>query len=165
MLHTSNSPAHYAKGTPSAVTSRSSFVPPTACKRMVSGTFHSPPGVLFTFPSRYLFSIGRQRVFSLGRWSSRIPAGFLVSRGTRELFSRSLHVFAYGTITLFGRTFQTARLTYRFELPGPSAHRPGTAPQPRWHNAYRLDISRVWASPRSLAATGGIAFAFRSSGY
>ena len=44
--------------------------------------FHSPPGVLFTFPSRYWSAIGRQGVFSLGRWSSRIPTGFLVSRGT-----------------------------------------------------------------------------------
>jgi hypothetical protein len=46
--------------------------------------FHSPPGVLFTFPSRYLFSIGHQVVFSLGRWSSHIPTGFLVSRGTLD---------------------------------------------------------------------------------
>ena len=28
--------------------------------------FHSPPGVLFTFPSRYCFSIGHQVVFRLG---------------------------------------------------------------------------------------------------
>jgi hypothetical protein len=40
-------------------------------------------GVLFTFPSRYWFTIGRQVVFSLGRWSSQIPTGFLVSRGTQ----------------------------------------------------------------------------------
>ncbi len=40
-------------------------------------------GVLFTFPSRYWFTIGRRRVFSLATWSSRIPAGFHVSRGTQ----------------------------------------------------------------------------------
>ena len=28
--------------------------------------FHSPPGVLFTFPSRYCFAIGHQVVFRLG---------------------------------------------------------------------------------------------------
>src|SRR5262245_1828653 len=39
-------------------------------------------GVLFTFPSRYLFTIGRQVVFSLTRWSSLIQAGFHVSRLT-----------------------------------------------------------------------------------
>ena len=31
--------------------------------------FHSPPGVLFTFPSRYSFTIGYQVVFSLTGWS------------------------------------------------------------------------------------------------
>ena len=31
--------------------------------------FHSPSGVLFAFPSRYWFAIGRSRVFSLGGWS------------------------------------------------------------------------------------------------
>ena len=45
--------------------------------------FHSPLGVLFTFPSRYWFTIGHQVVLSLGRWSSRIPTGFLVSRRTQ----------------------------------------------------------------------------------
>src|SRR5207248_10304293 len=30
--------------------------------------FHSPPGVLFTFPSRYWCTIGHRGVFSLGGW-------------------------------------------------------------------------------------------------
>jgi hypothetical protein len=81
---------------------------------MVSGSFDSPSGVLFTFPSRYLCTIGRQRVFSLGRWSSQLPAGFLVSRGTRESFPESQHAFVYGTVTLFGRPFQTSQLTCWF---------------------------------------------------
>ena len=42
-------------------------------------------GVLFTFPSWYLFTIGRQFVFSLRRWSSQVPTGFLEPRGTQEL--------------------------------------------------------------------------------
>jgi len=45
--------------------------PPTACKYMVSCSFHSPPGVLFTFPSRYYFTIGHSGIFSLTRWSSQ----------------------------------------------------------------------------------------------
>src|SRR6218665_1534542 len=44
--------------------------------------FHSPPGVLFAFPSRYWFTIGRLRVFSLGGWSPRLQTGFHVSRPT-----------------------------------------------------------------------------------
>ena len=46
--------------------------------------FHSPPGVLFTFPSRYCSTIGHQVVFRLGGWSPRLPAGFLVSAGTLD---------------------------------------------------------------------------------
>src|SRR5687767_9024929 len=37
---------HYTKGT------RSPLRAPTVCMHAVSGLFHSPPGVLFTFPSR-----------------------------------------------------------------------------------------------------------------
>ena len=46
--------------------------------------FHSPPGVLFTFPSLYCFTIGHQVVFRLGGWSPRLPTGFLVSRSTLD---------------------------------------------------------------------------------
>ena len=46
--------------------------------------FHSPPGVLFAFPSRYLFTIGHQVVFSLAQWSGQIPTEFHVLRGTWE---------------------------------------------------------------------------------
>ena len=57
--------------------------------RLLVGTrfqvlFHSPPGVLFTFPSRYCFSIGHQVVFRLGWWSTRLPTGFHVSGGTLD---------------------------------------------------------------------------------
>src|SRR3546814_2540108 len=44
--------------------------------------FHSPSGVLFAFPSRYWFTIGRSRVFSLGGWSPHLQTGFHVSRPT-----------------------------------------------------------------------------------
>jgi len=40
--------------------------------------FHSPPGVLFNFPSRYCFTIGHQVVFSLGQWSDLLPTEFHV---------------------------------------------------------------------------------------
>ena len=46
--------------------------------------FHSPPGVLFTFPSQYYFSIGHRVIFRLGGWSPLLPTGFLVSRGTPD---------------------------------------------------------------------------------
>ncbi len=46
--------------------------------------FHSPPGVLFTFPSQYYFTIGHHGVFRLGGWSPLLPTRFLVSRGTLD---------------------------------------------------------------------------------
>jgi hypothetical protein len=45
--------------------------------------FHPASAVLFTFPSRYSFTIGHRLVFSLGRRSSQIQPGFLVSRPTQ----------------------------------------------------------------------------------
>ena len=71
--------------------------------------FHSPPGVLFTFPSRYYFAIGHQHVFSLGGWSPRLPTGFLVSCGTLVQTRRILH-FAYEALTPSGRAFQRVLL-------------------------------------------------------
>ena len=46
--------------------------------------FHSPPGVLFTFPSQYFSSIGHQVVFRLGGWSPLLPGRFLVSARTPD---------------------------------------------------------------------------------
>ena len=62
--------------------------------------FHSPLGVLFTFPSRYLSSIGQLGVFRLGEWSPQIPSGFHVSVGTQDT-SRASRVFDYRAITLY----------------------------------------------------------------
>jgi hypothetical protein len=75
--------------------------------------FHSPPGVLFTFPSRYYFSIGHQVVFSLGRWSSQLPTGFHVPRGTLE-HNLNFLGFVYGTFTLYDGVFQLLRLPKAF---------------------------------------------------
>ncbi len=38
--------------------------------------FHSPPGVLFTFPSRYWFAIGRRGYLALGDGPPGFPQGF-----------------------------------------------------------------------------------------
>ena len=76
---------HYTKGTPSPLARLRLFV----CMRF-QDLFHSPPGVLFAFPSRYWFTIGRSRVFSLGGWSPRLRTGFLVSRLTCRMLSTTI---------------------------------------------------------------------------
>ena len=110
-------------------------------------------GVLFTFPSRYWFTIGHQVVFSLGRWSSQIPTGFLVSRCT-QVPLRCSSGFVYGAITLFGRPSQAARLTAWCPLlPLP---RQLDGPTTQYVQRRQACIHTVWATPRSLATTSGI---------
>ena len=43
------------------------------CKRRVSGLFHPPCGALFTFPSRYLFTIGHRGYLALDGGPPRFP--------------------------------------------------------------------------------------------
>ncbi len=76
-------------------------------------------GVLFTFPSRYWFTVGRHRVFSLTPWSAQIHTGFHVSRATQDT-SRLSSVFAYGALTLYGRPFQVVLLTSEIPRRGPT---------------------------------------------
>ena len=67
--------------------------------------FHSPPGVLFTFPSRYSFTIGYQVVFSLTGWSPLFHTRFPVSRTTLDSTYPNLS-FIYWTFTVFGSPSQ-----------------------------------------------------------
>ena len=97
-----NSLTHYTKGTPSH----------QKVLRLLVGirfqVFFTPlVGVLFTFPSRYLFTIGHQGVFRLGGWSPHVQTGFHVPRPTQG----STRLYTYGAITRYGRTFQTVLFT------------------------------------------------------
>src|ERR687897_1332024 len=109
---TTNSQAHSSKGTPSPLLGR---------LRRIVGTrfqvlFHSPPGVLFTFPSRYLSAIGHQGVFRLNGWSRQIHTEFQGFRVTWGDASEPA-LYVYGPITLYGATFQwTSTSTTSFLL-------------------------------------------------
>ena len=96
--------------------------------------------MLFTFPSRYWFTIGRQGVFSLARWSSQIPTGFLVSRGTQVPVQRASKSFAYGAFTLCGQPFQDCSTTLL--VCNSSASRPNRPYNPtvqaRWFGLFRV---------------------------
>ena len=88
----SDSLAHSTKGTPSHL----------SVLRLLVGArfqvlFHSPPGVLFTFPSRYWFAIGHRRVFSLGGWSPQVRTGFHVPGATRVPHSQSARIRVRGS--------------------------------------------------------------------
>ena len=112
--------------------------------------FHSPPGVLFTFPSRYYSAIGHQVVFSLGGWSPLLPTRFHVPCGTLVPAARS-------SLSLTGLLPSLVPLSNGLQLDTFDGLRRPSTPDVR-----RLP---VWALPRSLAATKRIVLTFFSSGY
>jgi hypothetical protein len=132
-----NSPVHYAKGTQSP--DRRSGI---GLLQFVGTWFQvllTPlEGVLFTFHSHYLCTIGRTGVLSLGRWTSQVQSGFHEPRPTRPL-------------TLTGHLRDCHPLWSAF--PDHSVE---------FTSAYG---SKPWASPLSLAATHGVSVDFLSSGY
>ena len=93
-----HSPDHSTKGTRSSVDGLSVLV-----NTRFQVLFHSPPGVLFTFPSQYFFSIGHRVVFRLGGWSPRIPTGFHVSGGTLDTDSCLCFSHTRLSLSLVGR--------------------------------------------------------------
>ena len=89
-------------------------------------------GVLFTFPSRYWFTIGHQRVFSLGGWAPRIQTEFHVFRSTWDT-ARRRQDFMHGPVTLYGDTFQSLALSIHschVAVPQPQNRSPGLGCSP-----------------------------------
>ena len=124
--------------------------------RLLVGTrfqvlFHSPLGVLFTFPSRYWFAIGHRRVFSLGGWSPQVPAGFHVPGGTRVPASRGDGFRVRGSHPL-RPAFPDRSTTPTHVTRGPYYPEGASTPP-------------VWAAPLSLTTTRGITVVFSSSAY
>ena len=111
--------------------------------------FHSPSGVLFTFPSQYCSTIGHQVVFRLGGWAPRIPYRFHVSVGTQDTncYVRvSLKRLSLAMVDL-PISFSYAFVYVVFVL------------------TPKLFLTSVWPLPISLATTFGISFDFSSSAY
>ena len=120
----------------STKSTRSLTLPPLVYTRF-QVLFHSPPGVLFTFPSRYLFSIGHLVVFSLRGWSLLIHTGFLVSRTTPDSSS-----YCHASLTGFSPSLIQLPRLIQITL---SSFMPVLTP--------RLFPNSVWALSLSLAAT------------
>ena len=104
-----NSLAHSTKGTPSH---------PKGVLRLLAGArfqvlFHSPPGVLFTFPSRYWCAIGHRVVLRLGWWSTPVRTGFHVPGPTQGPRRAVRSGFAYGAVTRCGRPSHAVPLPSR----------------------------------------------------
>ncbi len=114
--HASNSSAHSSKGTPSGYrTAEAEPATPSDClwARGFRYCFTPLIGVLFTFPSRYSFTIGRQEYLALDGG----PPGFPHERPSTWYSggrSRRPIAFVYGAVTLCGPTFLTGSTNDRF---------------------------------------------------
>ena len=97
----SKSPDHSSIGTPPSRQVGTT----TFCRLTVSDLFHSPLGVLFTFPSRYWYAIGDQGYLALEGGPPNFPQGFPCPVVLRK-YTRSLIPFAYGVFTLYDGPFQ-----------------------------------------------------------
>ena len=134
-----NSLAHSTKGTRSPSSERL----PLLGGARFQVLFHSPLGVLFTFPSRYWFAIGHRRVLSLGGWSPQIHTGFHVSGITRDP--------SLGPAVLRVRGSHPVSPGFPAGSPGPRVSDPtpplqrrdGGSHYPTCGNAWRLTRARV----------------------
>ena len=110
-----NSQTHYAKGKQSLLAELLHIV----CN-WFQVYFTPLTGVLFTFPSRYLFTIGCQLVFSLIPWSGRIHAEFHVHRITWDTSRRppASHTRLSRSLVVFSKTLCSPS-AYHIEVPLP----------------------------------------------
>ena len=110
--------------------------------------FHSPLGVLFTFPSRYWFAIGHRRVFSLGGWSPLLRTGFHVPGPTRGRASEATRIRVRGSHPLRPAFPCRSASVWLCNSARESRLSGWRAPQPPRSNALSLARARVWALVR-----------------
>jgi hypothetical protein len=153
----SNSPAHSSISTPSPSLAL------TACRRTVSGSFHPPSGVLFTFPSRYSFTIGRHEYSALEGGPPSFPRNSTCSAVLRCPTARAWYVSPTGLSPApagLPRPFDYTQATDGIPagIPIGSYNPPCTTPAGLACRGFGL-------RPRSLTTTWGISVDFFSSGY
>jgi hypothetical protein len=99
--------------------------------------------VLFTFPSRYWFTIGRVLVFSLRRWSSQIQTRLLVPRLTRVPARRKASTFRIRSYYALWRYFPEPSATCWFcNFPGRLQSSPSESHDPLEATLAGLTLQR-----------------------
>jgi len=130
------------------------------------GRFYFTPltGGLFIIHSRYYSLPVAKEYLALGGG----PPEFTPGSTRLALLGKSpegVRSFAYGPITLYGRTFQISSARPTLCNLFPALQDGMVLPRPRHYNACRLDIVPVWAISVSLAATQEVEVSFFSWGY
>ncbi len=104
--------------------------------------FHSPPGVLFTIPSRYYpLSVIRKYLALRGgprRFTQDFTGPTLLGKTSGRRAS-----FTYRALTFYGRPFQTVQLPARFLTPRQGGSPAWTLPPPRHRNTCQLSTAPV----------------------
>ena len=127
--------------------------------------FHSPPGVLFTFPSRYSCTVGRRVVLSLGGRSPLLPAGFLVPGGTPDCGPQA-RAFAYGALTLCRAPSHASSAGHVLCDCGRAVRGPDAASStPGRQRPHAFRAPRFGLAPVRSPLLGGSLLDFLSSGY
>src|SRR5260370_12598446 len=90
--------------------------PPTACKRVVSGTISLPSQGFFSpFPHGTGSLSVASEYLALPDGPGRFPQGSTCPAVLRSHLTEDC-IFTYGAVTLYGRPFQTARLMLSYPL-------------------------------------------------
>ena len=127
--------------------------------------FHSPPGVLFTIPSRYSSAIGHQEVFSLTRWSWQIHGRLQESAATREHHTEVCHFRlpdSHRLRSAFPHCSTSSKLCHS---PHACQHMHMGPTTPTTQPLTGITRHRFRLDPLSLATTHGITVVFSSYGY
>ena len=98
-----NSQGHFSKRT-NRRCSYLRFHAYSACSQLVSGSFHIPLRILFSFRSRYLSTIGLEQYLGLEVSAPHIHARY-PTHATQDTLHGHIR-YVYGTFTLCGAPFQ-----------------------------------------------------------
>ena len=116
--------------------------------------FHSPPGVLFTFPSRYWFTIGGREYLAFGGGPPEFTQGFSCP-GLLGWPARSPRPVAYGTVTRSGAPFQKLQLDQGFLTPSPRYRTARRSHDPQHATPVGLTRARFRLTPVRSPLLGG----------
>ena len=113
----------------------------TPCKHMVSDLFQRPSGLLFTFPSRYLFTIGLEKYLDLPVSSGRFPRATRVP-GYLRIETKKIFYFHLRGYHPLGLVFPDYSVNKRF------------------CNFSDINITSLPCNPYRIATTSLVFFAF-----
>ena len=113
----------------------------TPCRHMVSDLFHRPSGLLFTFPSRYLFTIGLEKYLDLPVSTGRFPRAIRVP-GYLRIETKKIYCFRTRDYHPLGLDF------------------PDDYSNNKFFDFSDINITSLPCNPQRLATLGLVFFAF-----